>query len=156
MKVKMVLTLPSKADADKLIDAVKTQVIGRYGKTSYFATVLLPSPISRNTCGWLKGDTRYSIYDVDAAEVEPVFISVIDSLAQFGFLTYDFRLNGKSIGADWWKPTDEELLSEGYSCSFESTDEHGKVCYDDTAANCAAMIYLDKLSKLESGVKKTA
>jgi len=153
--VKLVLTLPSETDSDKFMDAVITQVQGRYHYAYYFNGLATPSITYRDTCGWLKGTTRYNIYDINADEVEPAFISVIDELAQFGFLSYDFRINGKSIGVDWWRPTADEMLDEGTEYGFE-TVRNGEVYYDETAAEYAADIYNAKIAALANGAKKIA
>lgn len=148
MKVKLVMTLPSMADAKKFMNDVITQVQGRYHFSYYFNELTAPSITCRINCGLLKGNSRFSFYELDAADLEPAIISVIADFAHFGFLTYDFRIDGKSIGVDWWKPTDDELLDVGCSCGFEDTDLSGKVYYDDAGARYAADIYRDKLNRL--------
>lgn len=153
--VKLVLTLPSETDVEKFMDAVITQVQGRYHYAYYFNGLATPSITYRDTCGWLKGNTRYSIYEIDAAEVEPAIISVIADFKKFGDFDFDFRVNGKSIGVDWWRPTADEMLDEGYENGFE-TVRNGEVHYDVAAAEYAADIYNAKITALENGAKKIA
>ncbi len=137
-KLKMVLTLPSTVDAEKFMNAVITQVQGRYHYDYYFNGLAAPKIDYRSTCGWLKGNTHYSVYDINADELEPAVISVIADFMEFGNYTYDFRINGKSIGRDWWRPSDEEL--------FEVNG------YDATAASYAAEDYANKVWACETKI----
>ena len=150
MKVKLVVSLPSQANVEDFLTFCKHAFLGRYENDRNIKEYWLPTLMPCGYRGYIKGDEKHTctLYECDAAELEPAVISVIDELAHFGFLSYDFRIGGKSIGVDWWKPSDDELLDEGCTCGFEDTDNYGKVIYDATAARYAADIFRNKLNYL--------
>ena len=140
-KLKMALTLPATVDVEKFFDAVLTQVKGRYGNDRYFDDIAAPKAELRNYAGRLKGGYAYKMYDIDAAELEPATISVINDFKAFVDLDFDFRVDGKSVhNKTFWQITPDEMLDEGHEYGFETNG------YDATSARYAAEIYQNKIS----------
>lgn len=138
-KLKMVLTLPTAVDAEKFMAFVKTQTLGRYDDRR-IGEYWLPTLELIGYRGYIKGNDKatYTVYECNAADFLPPFISVIDSLKNFGMLNYGFTLDGKKIALDW-RPDGFEI--DGYD-------------YDN--ADNACDFWQAQIASLETNAKKIA
>lgn len=100
--MKMILTLPTTVDVEKFINFVKAQMLGRYNDHR-ISNYWLPNLELCGYRGHIKGNdkTACTLYECNAQDLIPPFISVIDSLKNFGMLNYYFTLDGKPVALDW-------------------------------------------------------
>lgn len=149
-KVTLTLTLPSTVDVNKFFEAVNTQVKGRYNSARYFADLAIPEFKHRRNVVSATTWKVFSVYEIDAQELEPAVISVMDEFKTFGNFDFDFRIGGLNLANQkFWKITSDEMFDEGHDCGFEELDANLKVVYDVTAARYAAEIYRAKLALRE-------
>lgn len=143
-KLMLTLIIPQTVDVDKFFETIITQVKGRYGNARYVNDLGVPKVNYRAFQGWYKSGTIYSIYDIDAAELEPVIISVLDEFKKYIDFDFNFRVNGKAINnQNFWRIN---YVDDGIA--FEEVDGNGKVNYDVDAAREAAETYNTKLATL--------
>lgn len=139
MKVKLILALPTTIDADNFMAFIKNQAVGRYNDKR-IAEYWLPSLELCGYRGYLKGAENHScaIYECNAADLIPPFISVIHSLKNFGMLNYYFTFNGQSVHLDW-----RNSDFEAYFYDFDAIDD-------------ATELWLNQIAQLEGAVNKSA
>lgn len=149
-KVTLTMTLPSTVDVYKFFEAVNTQVKGRYNSARYFADLAIPEIKLSKKVGSVKGNKHFNVYEINADELEPAVISVLDEFKTFGNFDFDFRIGGLNLANQkFWKITSDEMFDEGHEYGFEELDANLNVVYDVTAARYAAEIYRAKLAYRE-------
>ena len=139
MKVKLILTLRGIVDADNFTTFVKAQMLGRYNDKR-INEYWLPNLNLCTCCGYIKGDDNHAVtvYECNASDIIPPFISVINSLKNFGMLDYYFTLDGKPVQLDW---------------HIEGFEVGG---YDFDAVDDATDIWLARINNFENVTHKVA
>lgn len=136
--VKMMLSLPRAVNADNFVEVATAVVLGRYGKDGYYNGLAAPK------VEWLRmGNKDFTIYEIDGEEIDPAFISAVQTLQEFIPLKFQFRAGNKILADDWWRPSSKYF--EPKNCRLYS--------YESSAAEDAAEEWHDKLA--EYGQKKS-
>ena len=137
--IKMMLSLPHAVNADDFVELATSVVLGRYGREGYYNGLAVPK------IKWLRmGNKDFTIYEIDAREIDPAFISAVQTLQKFIPLKFQFRAGSTIFENDWWKP----------SSKYFEPKNRNLYAYEISSAEDAAEEWYSKLA--EFGDKKSA
>lgn len=132
--VKMTLKLPHTVNADDFVELATAVVLGRYGKDGYYNGLAAPK------IEWLKmGNKDFTVYEIDAEEIDPAFISAVETLKEFIPLKFQFRAGNKIFTEDWWGPSSKYFEPKHcrlYSYSRDSAEDAAEEWREKLFQNC--------------------
>ena len=130
--VKMMLKLPHAVNADDFVELATSVVLGRYGREGYYDGLAVPK------IDWQRmGNKDFTLYEIDAREIDPAFISAVQTLQKFIPLKFQFRAGSTILADDWWRPSSKYF--EPKNCNLYS--------YSRASAEDAAEEWCEKLAE---------
>jgi len=140
MRLKLVVSLPNEVTAEQFLAFCKNQVIGRYGNDRRISEYWLPQLLHCGYRGYIKSGEKYTctLYECNAEDLQPFYISVIDTLKNFGMLNYFFTLDGVPVEIEW--------CPDGFEKNGYDVDEAEESCD----------FWQETVCKIENGAKKIA